>query len=193
MRRRASSAEASWVTGTHEPAHDGEEHVVVLVQQAVAGIGVLLHVVRDVVGPERALEPCGGAFQRAVTPAVGADDRASALEELLGINGHLAVVHARCVEPVPRRQQERETPTHAKPDHPYPSRAGGVAEKPAAHRLDVVEGPPPARLPVAEDRAQAGHLPAPVEKVRCDGKEPLRRQPVRPGGEGPGSSRTRRG
>ena len=88
-----------------------------LVEEGVAGVGVLLDVVLDPPLGQRRLERRGGAAQVAVPTAVARDDRAGAVERREVPRQH-PVVDRRRLPPRPAREHEGEPAAHAEPDHP---------------------------------------------------------------------------
>ena len=110
------------------------------VQEAVAGVRVLLDVVRDARCAQRLLESLGAAAQAAVAGAVAGDDRAGPHEPLGGVLGDLAVVDRRGLEPAAWGAQQREAAAHAEADDPDPPGAVLARREKGPCRLDVVVG-----------------------------------------------------
>jgi len=148
----------------------------VTVEEGVAGVRVLLDVVRHAGALEPLLEGGGGPAQRAVLAPVTRDDRAGAAQGRVEVLGQMRVVRGRDVEPA--GGHEREAAPHAEPDHADPPRAVLPRPQPLAHDLDVVEGRALAAQQRAERRPDAAHGAAGAVEVGGDGEVAGGRQPV---------------
>ena len=140
---------------------------------------VLLDVVGDPRGGQRALQPSRRAAQGAIPAAEAADDRAGPGEQVRRVLGHRAVVDAGHVVAMVRGQQEGEAPAHAEADHADPAGAAWLADQPVPDRLHVLEDPPLPPPHVADRGPHAGQRAAPGEQVRHGSQVALAGQPVR--------------
>src|SRR4051794_32604834 len=91
-----------------DPREQARDPARVVVQEGMAGVGVLLDVVRDAGLGEALLELGGGAAEAEVLLAVARDNRAGALELLAEVARQDAVVDRRGGEVEARRTEQRE-------------------------------------------------------------------------------------
>src|ERR1039458_5012339 len=111
-----------------------------VVQEAVAGVRVLLDIVSHARLTEGLLQTLGPAAQHPVAPAEASDDRTRARQPLAPVPGSLAIVDRRRLEAATRRAQQGEPSTHAEADDPDPPGAVLPRGEKSPRRLDVLVG-----------------------------------------------------
>jgi len=105
------------------------------------GVGIFLHIVRDVNGGQHPFQSGRGAPCEAIFGAIADDDRTCAGQQGFGILGNpSAVVDAGCRElPAGRSEQQGESATHAEADDPDFAGAPFLPGEPCAcRRLDIL-------------------------------------------------------
>lgn len=166
IRRQASAAARLRPHPGQPQQRSGQPRPVLLVvEEAVARIGVDLEVVRHAEPGQGRLQPRHLPDEGLVPTAVAANHRAAAPQHLVDVLGDHAVVDRAGVEAVGRDQQ-REATAHAEPDHPDVAVDLGVGAQLLAAAGDQVErqsGPRPHR---PEGRDHAPQLRALAEQVR---------------------------
>ena len=165
-----------------------------VVEEGVPGARVLLHVVRDVVLGQRALELAGHAAHRHVLAAVARHDRARGLQHASRSPAAAARSSARRRRNPWSAATQREPAAHAEPDDA--DLAGAVARRPSSCCRAAsmsANGRPVAGQHRPERRHDAAPHAAVAEQVGREGQEARRRPAGRPGGAPCRSARRSRG
>src|SRR5262249_14919150 len=98
---------------------------------------------------------------------------------VVGIFRQATVVHARNVEFMADRKQERKTAAHAETDHPGFTGAIRTRREPSSYGLDVFEGATSSREIISHRRNHAWKLRSEVEQIGSDGEITGGSQPIR--------------